>query len=154
MLYILFNVNLFNMKRFLLLLSFAALVCMSFPSCHAYSSMMREPNVKFEFTSNDITLSDQVSAEATTTRILGIDWARLFKKSEDGYLNSTGIPILGSFIEDKTVNKALYKLMQEHPGYDVVLYPQYAKEEHKPVLGTHIYSKTTVKVTARLGKLK
>ena len=132
----------------------ALVACISFSSCHSYSKMMREPNIRFEFNKNDINVSEQFSAEATTVRVLGINWARLFKKSEDGYLNSTGIPILGTFIEDQTVNQALYKLMQEHPGYDVVIYPQYSKEQHKPVLGTHIYSKTTVKVTARLGKLK
>lgn len=115
---------------------------------------MREPNLRFEFNSNDITLSEQFSAEATTIRILGINWKRLFKKANDGYVNNASVPIIGTFIEDKAVNEALYSLMQEHPGYDVVLYPQYHKEVHKPVLGTHIYSKTTVKVTARLGKLK
>ncbi len=144
------------MKRFLFLMALAVVACLSFSSCHSYSSVMREPNVKFEFNSSDIDLSEQFSAEATTVKVLGINWARLFKKSEDGYVNTSGvgIPILGSFVADQTVNEALYKLMQEHPGYDVVLYPQYTKYEHKPVLGTHIYSKTTVKVTARLGKLK
>ncbi len=142
------------MKRFLLLFAMAAVVCFCFSSCHPYSSMMKEPNIRFEYTSHDIDISEQFTAEATTIRVLGIDWSRWFKKSETGYLNSAGVPIIGSFVEDKTVSKALYKLMQEHPGYDVVVYPQYSKEAKKPVLGTDIYSKTTVKVTARLGKLK
>jgi len=115
---------------------------------------MREPNIRFEFNSNDIILSEQFSAEATSTRILGIDWKRVCKKANDGYVNNVSVPIIGALIEDKTVNQALYNLMQEHPGYDVVVYPQYHKDAYKPVLGTHIYSKTTVRVTARLGKLK
>ncbi|MBO7481137.1 MAG: hypothetical protein J6T63_03405 [Bacteroidales bacterium] len=115
---------------------------------------MREPNLKFEFNSDDITISEQFSAEATTVRVLGIDWARLFGDRESGYLNNASVPVLGAIVDDRTVNEALYRIMQEHPGYDVILYPQYNKYVHKPVLGTHIYSKTTVKVTARLGKLK
>ncbi|MBR5984475.1 MAG: hypothetical protein IK025_12250 [Bacteroidales bacterium] len=142
------------MRRFLFIIVVAILFCLSFSSCHVSSNVMREPNVRFEFNSNDITLSEQFSAEATTIKVLGINWKRLFKKSEDGYINNASIPILGSFIDDQTVNEAMYKLMEEHPGYDVVVYPQYHKYAHKPVLGTNIYSKTTVKVTARLGKLK
>ena len=47
-----------------------------------------------------------------------------------------------------------FKMMQQNPGYDVVIYPQVESYRHAPVLGTDIYSKTTYKVTARLGKLK
>ena len=142
------------MRRFLFFVVVSMLFCLSFSSCHVSNNVMREPNIRFEFNSNDIILSEQFSAEATSTRILGIDWKRLIKKANDGYVNNVSVPIIGAFIEDKTVNQALYNLMQEHPGYDVVVYPQYHKDANKPVLGTHIYSKTTVRVTARLGKLK
>lgn len=142
------------MKRFLFFVAIAMLFCLSFSSCKVSSSVMREPNLRFEFNSDDITISEQFSAEATTIKVLWVDWNRLFGKREGGYLNNASVPILGAIVEDQTVNAALYKLMQEHPGYDVVLYPQYQKAVHKPVLGTHLYSKTTVTVTARLGKLK
>ncbi len=143
------------MKRFLFFIAVAIVFCLNFSSCNVSTNVMREPNIRFEFNSNDIELSEQFSADVTVTRILWIDWERLCKNGYDGYANkSVGVPVLGSLVEDRAVNAALYKLMQEHPGYDVIVYPQYHKEEYKPVLGSHLYSKTMVKVTARLGKLK
>jgi len=41
--------------------------------------------------------------------------------------------------------------MKKNPGYDVVLYPQF---ETKKFVIPFIYSKTKVKATARLGKIK
>lgn len=148
---------------------------------------MREPNVKVELYSDDFELSEQFSAEATTTRVLGIDWKRLFGTYEAGVVgkNATNIggaidgitlyegafsaitavaddvpealvsiPVIGSIVPDVTSSYALYKLMAEHPGYDVVFYPQFEKRRYAPILGTSLYSKTTVKVTARLAKMK
>ena len=141
------------MKRIALLLVCVVTMLMA-TSCHTYRHSMREPNVRFEFNSNDLELSPQVTAEAEVTRILGIDWARLFGKTEIGTTPYTAsIPILGNFIVDGA-NYALYKLMKDNPGYDVVVYPQVESYRNAPVLGTDLYSKTTYKVTARLGKLK
>ena len=123
-------------------------------SCHTYRHSMREPNVRVELTANDLELSSQVSAEAVVTRILGIDFERLFGKTEIGTTPfGAQIPILGNFVVDGA-NYALYKLMKENPGYDVVVYPQVESYRNAPVLGTDLFSKTTYKVTARLGKLK
>jgi hypothetical protein len=56
---------------------------------------------------------------------------------------------------DKTANYSLYELMTNNPGYDVVFYPQYETKVLKPILGIGFLTKiTTVKTTARLGKLK
>ena len=45
--------------------------------------------------------------------------------------------------------------MEKNPNYDVVFYPQYETTVKKPILGLGFLTKvTTVKTTARLGKLK
>lgn len=176
------------MKKTIRFFALAAVACLCFTSCNTYSHSMREPNVKVELYSDDFELSEQFSAEATTTRVLGIDWKRLFGTYETGVIGRSAvnvggsidgialyeeaftaagaiasnvpgfalvyIPVIGSIVPDVTSNYALYKLMAEHPGYDVVFYPQFEKRKHAPILGTSLYSKTTVKVTARLAKMK
>jgi hypothetical protein len=109
---------------------------------------MREPVSAVKFTKDDFSLSKQLSAEATTVRVLGIDWARLFSKK------TATVPVVGG-IAGTTKNYALYNLMNNYTGYDVVFYPQYEKIVRKPVLGLGFITKiTTVKVTARLGTIK
>lgn len=175
------------MKKQIITLAVMAAVIFSLTSCNTYTRSMREPNVKVELYSNDFTFSEQFSAEATTTRVLGIDWKRLFGTYETGVIgkSATGmggaidgallaqeaftavtavasdipgalasIPVIGSIAPDATSEYALYKLMAEHPGYDVVFYPQFEKRKHAPILGTSLYSKTTVKVTARLARIR
>ena len=118
---------------------------------------MREPNAYVEYHAEDFDLSEQVTGEATVVRVLGIDWQHLFGTKEIGATPSFGtiIPYIGvNFTIPSGANYALYNLMQKNPGYDVVVYPQVESHRHAPVLGTDIYSKTTYKVTARLGKLK
>lgn len=119
---------------------------------------MREPNILFDLKKSDLTLSDQVTAEAKSTRIFGIDFERLFLQ-KTGYTQGSSlnislalIPVIGNFVSDKTANYALYELMANNPGYDVVIYPQYETKVERP-LGIGIFKITTVKVTARLGKL-
>ena len=130
-------------------------------SCTTINHTMREPNTRVDLTKNDFTLSDQVSAEASTTTILGIDFARLFTKKmgtvEGGgaaVLSLASIPVIGGFVADKTSSYALYELMSANPGYDVVFYPRYETKVVKPVLGIGFITRiTTVKTTARLAKL-
>ena len=108
-----------------------------------------------EYHAEDFNLSDQVTGEATVVRVLGIDWAHLFGTKEIGETSSVGtvIPYIGMTIPTGS-NYALYNLMKKNPGYDVVVYPQVETYRHAPILGTDLYSKTTYKVSARLGKLK
>lgn len=132
-----------------------------FSSCTTYNHSMREPNARVELEKSDFTLSEQVSAEATSTKIIGIDWARLFTKKtgvvEGGAsasISLASIPVVGNMVADKTANYALYELMSGNPGYDVVFYPQYETKVFKPILGIGFFTTiTTVKTTARLGKL-
>ena len=131
-----------------------------FPSCTTLNHSMREPNARVELTKSDFSLSQQLTAEASSTKILSIDFARLFKKKtgvvEGGAaaISLASIPVIGNFVADKTANYALYELMNGNPGYDVVFYPQYETKVFKPILGIGFLLKiTTVKTTARLGKL-
>lgn len=121
---------------------------------------MREPNVRVDLNKSDFTLSEQVSADAITHKILGIDFSRLFTKKTADIKNplvkskSFNIPIIGNMVNDRTTSYAIYELMNSNKGYDVVFYPQYEKRVFKPVLGIGLfYKKTEVKTTARLGKL-
>jgi hypothetical protein len=122
---------------------------------------MREPYTAVNFNKSDFSLSDQVTAEAATTKILGIDFARIFteKTGEIEFDNSlvislANIPVVGNYVADKTANYSLYQLMINNPGYDVVFYPQYETKIVKPIFGIGFLTKIIkVKTTARLGKL-
>lgn len=140
-------------KLSLFLVCAVAVLFMS--SCHTYRHSMREPNATVEYHAEDFILSDQVVGEASVTRILGIDWQHLFGTTEAANTPhfGTSIPVIGVNI-DNGANYALYQLMKKNPGYDVVIYPQVEAYRYAPVLGSDLYSKTTYKVSARLGKLK
>ncbi len=149
------------MKKLLPLALFAVVFLSLFSSCTSVHKTMREPNVLVEIDKEDFELSTQVTAEASTTYVLGIDWKRLRNKQtgevERGAvpISLAQIPVVGSLIVDPTANYALYNLMQSSPGYDVVFYPQYETTIERPILGIGLFKKvTTVKTTARLGKLK
>jgi len=142
------------MKKFrLLLICGIAVLLMS--SCNTYRHNMREAGAFVEYHAEDFILSDQVVGQATVVRILGIDWQHLFGEKEFANTPAFGtvIPVIG-LRPDNGAHYALFQLMQKNPGYDVVIYPQVEAYRYAPVLGTDLYSKTTYKVTARLGKLK
>ena len=123
---------------------------------------MREPNVRVELNKNDFSLSKQVNAEAKCVKIIGIDFERLFTQKNTGNIGGgsasislASLPVVGNLLGDKTSNYALYELMITNPGYDVIFYPQYEVKVLKPIFGIGFLTKiTTVKTTARLGKLK
>ena len=118
--------------------------------CTTVNHAMREPNTRVNLTKSDFSLSDQITASATSTKILGIDFKRLFTKKtgviESNSRGSTAIslaiiPVIGTFVTDKTANYSLYELMASNPGYDVVFYPQYEKTIIKPILGIGFLAK-------------
>lgn len=148
-------------KTFLNSFLLTGLVIATLSSCTTLNHSMREPNTRVNLNKSDFTLSDQVTAEATSTKIIGIDFARLFTE-KTGVVQGGGaaaislasIPVVGNVVADKTANYSLYELMNNNPGYDVVFYPQYETKVLKPILGIGFLTKiTTVKTTARLGKL-
>jgi hypothetical protein len=132
-------------------------------ACTSTHRSMREPNVRVDLTKADFTLSDQVSGEASSTRIFMIDFSRLFNKTTGAIdnpaaaqalpINLAAIPVIGTALLDPTSNYALYEMMKANPGYDVVFYPQYETKVNRPIGIGFIVKTTTVKATARLGKL-
>jgi hypothetical protein len=148
------------MKKSLLL--FALFAVLGLSSCTSLHKTMREPNVRVELVRENFDLSEKVSAEATSVRILGIDWQRLLNKEQgsvEGWafsaVNLGYIPIIGTGISEPASFYALHEMMKNNPGYDVVFYPQYEAIVKRPFIGIgFIYKKTTVKATARLGKMK
>jgi hypothetical protein len=135
-------------------------VIVAFSSCTTLNHSMREPNTRVNLNKSDFSLSEQVTAEATSVKIFGIDFARLFTKKTGvvkggaAAISLSSIPVIGNSVSDKTANYSLYELMNANPGYDVVFYPQYETKVVKPALGIGFLTKiTTVKTTARLGKL-
>lgn len=152
------------MKRQIFTVLFLAGIVFTFLSgCTATNHSMREPNANMQWEKADFSYSEQVSGEASTTRVFMIDWSRLFKK-ESGSIESTiagslpislsDIPVIGGFITDRTVNYALYDMMQKNPGYDVVFYPRYETTVKSPIGLSFIVHTTKVKATARLAKIK
>jgi len=149
------------MKKTMIKMAMLVAVITTFASCTTLNRSMREPNTRVNLNKSDFSLSEQVSAEATSTKIFGIDFARIFMSKTGAVDNGAAsislanIPVVGSLLSpDKTTNYALYNLMSSNPGYDVVFYPQYETKVFKPVLGIGLITKITkVKTTARLGKL-
>jgi len=144
-----------------LLLSVLVAVIMIFSNCTTINKSMREPNVVVDFDRDDFTLSEQVQATARTTKIIGIDFERLFTckqgQTEGGsaFISLANLPVIGNILDDKTANYALHDLMEQNPGFDVIFYPQYETKVVKPIFGIGFLTKiTTVEAKARLGKLK
>jgi len=156
--YPLINMHMRTMK--VLLLGIVLMTGMT--ACTNIHRAMREPNVRVDLTKSDFTLSDQVTGEATSTRIFMIDFSRLFNKTTGSVespvaqtlpINLATIPVIGNALFDPTANYALYEMMKQNPGYDVVFYPQYETKVVRPIGIGFIVKTTTVKATARLGKL-
>ena len=149
-----------------------------FSGCKVSTHSMKSPKYHVEFYKQDFEYSSQVTAEATSTRVLGIDWSRVFNwnngkvdsdmNSEapapssqftfigDGFagsilINNFMAPVIGNVVSSRTASYALYKLMKNNPGYDVIVYPQYEQVKNG---FPFIYTRTKVKVTARLAKIK
>ena len=129
-------------------------------SCTSLKTSMKEPNVHFELYADNVNLSDQVEAEATSTKIFNVDWSRLFEKKTGAIegsselLSLASVPVIGNYVTSTTANLALYELMSQNSGYDVVFYPQYSTKVSRPIGIGFIYKIETVKVKSRLGKLK
>ncbi len=151
-----------NKRNLQLILTLFAVVAL-LSSCTTMSRTMKQANTRVELTKSDFTLSEQVSGEATTIQVFGIDFQRLIHKTTAKVesvaapsisISFASIPVIGTVLVDPTGNYALYEMMIANEGHDVIFYPQYAKTVKRPFLGMgFIYKKTTVKVTARLGKL-
>lgn len=148
------------MKKISVLLLCAACVMM-FSSCNVWSHTMKGPNAHVELYAGDFELSGPVTGEATVTKILCVDWERLLGDNKmgtvedgSGLLSGVSIPVVGAYLQSHGADYAIYDMMQKNPGYDVVFYPQVEMHKNAPLFGSDVFSTTTYKVTARLGKLK
>jgi hypothetical protein len=122
-------------------------------SCSMHRTIA-DSNSRVNFTAEDFTITGAYGGQATVTKVLGIDWARLFNKRTGSVGSVTGfsVPVVGSlFAGDRADEYALYDLLQRHPGYDAVFYPKFQRK-HINILC--IYSRSKSQVNARLGKLK
>lgn len=131
----------------------AAAAGLLFTSCRTYQRTLSDSNSRVEFTSEDFTITPPYQGYAQQTKILGIDWARLFTQRSGSVGSVTGfsIPVIGSVLLGNPVDGyALYDLLKKHPGYDAVFYPQF---ERKGFNFFYIYERNKVQVRARLGKL-
>jgi len=149
------------MKKLILVCSTAAVMLLT--NCTSVNNLMREPNTRVNLEKKDFTLSDQVTGEASSTQIFGIDWNRLFHVTNGGVakdggllslpINFASIPVIGGFIVNPVAGYALYDVMEKNKGYDVAFYPQFETTVKRPIGLGFIYKVTTVKTTTRLGKL-
>ncbi len=139
--------------KLLRILAVITVVAVFSTSCTIQSHSMKTPNNYVEFKKDDFEFSGQVTGEATQVKIFGLDFARLFeqKLGEVEVAGRLQIPIIGGLVATKVNLYALYNVMKDNPGYDVVFYPQF--ETNKTGIPL-LYTTTKVKVTARLAKIK
>jgi len=149
------------MKKLIFAISTAVVLLTA--SCTGIRKTVREPNTLVNLEKKDFTISDQFMGEASQTKIIGIDFGRLFNRtsgfiSKDGFLaplpiSIANIPVIGGFIVNPVAGFALYDVMEKNKGYDVAFYPQFETTISRPIGLGFIYKITTVKVTTRLAKL-
>ena len=140
------------MKKINILFSLV-LVAALLAGCSLSSLTRKSPANYIEFNKADFEISNQITGEATVEKILMVDWARLFNKKYGVIEVPTQAiyTIIGSQAAFYPQRYAIFNILQENPGYDIVLYPQY---ESKMTGFPPFYSVTKVKVTTKLGKLK
>ena len=125
------------------------LVVVAFCSCSSYKGM-QSPSSKVDFTKENFEFSEQVSASATTIRLFGIDWRSIFNSKTGDFSNSIITPSTIPAM-DKTANKAVYKILEQNPNYDVVFFPSIeSKQKGIPF----IFTKKDATVKAKLAKIK
>tara|TARA_B100001564_G_C20214024_1_gene478627 strand:- start:84 stop:557 length:474 start_codon:yes stop_codon:yes gene_type:complete len=151
------------MRKLLLLLSSAFFV-LTMSSCTIVNTSFPTGSP----TLSELDISDEFTAKAEVTKILGFDFQRLFgytnssiggpAGSLDGDLSgimlaqTTGTLPLNSFgINAPGYTYALNVLMSENPGYDVIVNPKF-DVKIKGLPGLYVTEEVTV--TSRLGKIK
>lgn len=144
------------MKRLLFLLPSTLLIW----NCSTTNLSMQSPSPLIEFKREDFKISQQHSAEASETKIIGIDFKRIFASKSasigsNSPISSSSIPVIGNYISSFAKDYALYNLMSNNPGYDFVLYPQFKIKKTCPILGICILLQVNdVTATARLAGIK
>lgn len=164
------------MKK-LFLLSSLSLLLLS--SCNVSRNSMREANYQLWLHHEDLEYSQQLTGKAEQTRIAFLDFERLFGKKrwefgnfgdlpQDPFnpnvnVNANGTVVNSQAVVNAVINgvigvssvsrveqMAMYDLMRQNPGYDMVMFPQFTSRRKWFVVG----SKTEVTCKAKLAKLK
>lgn len=130
------------MKKVLLFI-----LSITFLSCSSLTSSIKNPSNHIEFTKNDFEYTKQVSSTSKVSFFLGIPLSNTRKsgKFSDGSITLVGFRSKLKKAEDL----AIYNLLKENPGYDLVLYPKFDTKS-----AGFIITSAKVTVTARLAKLK
>lgn len=130
------------MKKILLLL-----IAFSMFSCTSLTSTIKNTPNYIEFNKNDFEYTKQVTSTAKINFLFGIPLSNTRKsgKFSDG---STSIVGFRSKL-NKAEDVAIYNLLKENPGYDLVLYPKFDTKS-----SGFIFTSAQVTVSARLAKLK
>lgn len=139
------------MKKISIILSVLAMTLLM-GSCMSTQMTLSGSVPEIQLKPEHLEVTQPMDATAVTVRVFGIDWERLFTSRSAAIRASvyTPMPLI-----DKTDMYAIYSLLKQNEGYDMVLYPQFTTVVRKPFLGLGaIYKVTEVKVTARMAKLK
>ncbi len=118
-------------------------------SCSITQQTIKEPHALVRFQKAEFNYSQQVEGHASSTKIVGIDWKRLFDTQQGKITKSFGAFIYGNVPNSKEEQYALYNLMTNNPGYDLIVYPQYIINTKAPGIGL-FYKKTDIVAKARL----
>lgn len=132
-------------------------VAMFFSSCKMTQVGMQNSDTQLQLRPFDLEISDTKTASASVTRVIGIDFSRLFKVdganfSRNGIASGFMVPVLGAEIVSADQQYALRSLIEDHngTGYDMVLYPKFQQK----ITSFIVFTKTETTVTARFAKLK
>lgn len=142
------------MKKLFFILTVTGALVLS-TSCSMKMNGMSDANTQLNLTTADVTISEVKEASATEKLVLMVDWKRIFKK-EVGEIRRKGgagfsLPIIGGSTSfTRAESYAIYKLLQDNPGYDAVMYPQFSGQA-KGLLP--FFVKTDVTVKAKLVKV-
>lgn len=130
----------------------AVLIALLSGSCMSTHSSILSSTPQIQLKPENLDITTHKEASAVTMRILGVDWERLTSK-RSASMRGTVYSSFTSF--DRTDEYAIYNLLKQNEGYDMVLYPKFDKVVRKPVLGIGVICTITeVKVSARMAKLK
>ena len=132
-------------KHFKTLITSIALLMLA-AGCSTTTKIISKPaNSRVVFKGHNFDFTGLVSAEAKQTKFLMLDWSRLTGKSNGAISGSKGkvklisVPIIGESPSKQIESLALYNLLQENPGYDVILNPLTLFKRETPFFRIGIY---------------
>ena len=97
-----------------------AVMAMLMGSCMSTQMTVSRSVPEIQLKPENLDITQQMEATAVTVRVFGIDWERLFSSRSAAIRGSVYTPVP---IVDKTDQYAVYSLLKQNEGYDMVLYP-------------------------------